>query len=138
MTDFNIDKIFIEECEPAIFFISGFTMNRLPKNIVHSFYNCFVEMKPEPKFVLYNKNKFQEFDLVSLPYYISDKQYNNKLLDFKTFYINNKNVIDCYKKIFFFFDIDEKYKSFLEKTGFHLCDLTDEKFYERLIEYARN
>ena len=83
-------------------------------------------------------DKFQEFDLVSLPYYISDKQYNNKLLDFKTFYINNKNVFDCYKKIFFFFDIDEKYKSFLEKTGFHLCDLTDEKFYERLIEYARN
>ena len=92
MTDFNIDKIFIEECEPAIFFISGFTMNRLPKNIVHSFYNCFVEMKPEPKFVLYNKNKFQEFDLVSLPYYISDKQYNNKLLDFKTFYIFFKPV----------------------------------------------
>jgi len=138
MTDFSIDKIFIEECEPAIFFISGFTLNRLPKNLVHAFYKCFVELKPEPKFVLYNKNKFYEFDLVSLPYYISDKQYNNELSEIKKFYVSNKSVINYYKKIFFFFDIDEKYRAFLEKSGFYLCDLTDANYHERLIQYARS
>lgn len=138
MTKSPLDQVLHDACEPSIFVISGYTRNKLSKDNVFKIYKSFIDLSPEPKFILYNKSGFVEFDLISLPFYISNKVFVNDYQEFKKFCVQNKDSFNYVKKVFFKYDIPENYEEFLKNNKFHIVDLTSKNFEERLIEYARS
>lgn len=127
----------IESCEPTIFLIAGYTRNKISKDLVFKIYKSFLGIYPDPKFILYNNKGFIEFDLVSLPFYLSNKNFKNELFDFQKFCNTNKIGISYAKKLFFKFDISKEYSEYLNKINFFVIDLAEPNFDERLKEYAR-